>query len=47
MGGDGELARGREAAGRLAWVDAYTALLLADRSSSLARHDVGVLVTAA
>ena len=47
MGGDGELARGREAAARLAWADAYTALSLADRSSSLAAEDLELLATAA
>jgi DNA-binding NarL/FixJ family response regulator len=47
VGGDGELARGREAAGRLAWVDAYTALSLADQSSSLAGEDLELLATAA
>ena len=47
MGGDGELARGREAAGRLAWADAYTALSLADRSASLAAEDLELLGTAA
>jgi len=47
VGGDGELARGREAAGRLAWADAYTALALADRSSSLAGKDLELLATAA
>ena len=47
MGGDGELARGREAAGRLAWADAYTALSMADRSSSLAGEDLELLATAA
>jgi DNA-binding CsgD family transcriptional regulator len=47
VGGDGELARGREAAGRLAWEDAYTALSLADRSSSLAGEDLELLATAA
>ena len=47
MGGDGELARGREAAGRLAWADAYTALSLADRSSPLAGEDLELLATAA
>ena len=47
MGGDGELARGREAAGRLAWADAYTALSLADRLSSLAGEDLELLATAA
>ena len=47
MGGDGELARGREAAARLAWADAYTALSLADSSSSLAGEDLELLATAA
>ena len=47
MGGHGELARGRGAAGRLAWADAYTALSLADRSSSLAGEDLELLATAA
>jgi DNA-binding CsgD family transcriptional regulator len=47
VGGDGELARGREAARRLAWADAYTALSLADRSSSLAGKDLELLATAA
>ena len=47
MGGDGELARGREAAGRLAWADAYIALSLADRSSPLAGEDLELLATAA
>jgi DNA-binding CsgD family transcriptional regulator len=47
VSGDGELARGREAAGRLAWADAYTALSLADRSSSLAAEDLELLATAA
>ena len=47
MGGDGELVRGREAAGRLAWADAYAALSLADQSSSLAVEDLELLATAA
>ncbi|HEV8650337.1 MAG TPA: response regulator transcription factor [Actinomycetes bacterium] len=47
MGGDGELARGREAAERLAWADAYTALSLADQSSPLAAQDLELLATAA
>ena len=47
MGGDGELVRGREAAGRLAWADAYAALSLADQSSSLAAEDLELLGTAA
>jgi DNA-binding CsgD family transcriptional regulator len=47
VGGQGELARGREAAGRLAWGDAYTALSLADGSSSLAAEDLELLATAA
>jgi DNA-binding NarL/FixJ family response regulator len=47
VGGDGRLARGREAAGRLAWADAYAALSLADQSSSLAVEDLELLGTAA
>jgi ATP/maltotriose-dependent transcriptional regulator MalT len=47
VGGDGELARGREAARRLAWADAYSALSLADRSSPLAGEDLELLATAA
>jgi ATP/maltotriose-dependent transcriptional regulator MalT len=47
VGGDGELARGREAAERLAWADAYTALSLADQSSPLAAQDLELLATAA
>jgi hypothetical protein len=47
VGGNAELVRGREAAGRLAWADAYTALSLADRSSSLAAEDLELLATAA
>jgi DNA-binding CsgD family transcriptional regulator/tetratricopeptide (TPR) repeat protein len=47
VGGDGELVRGREAAGRLAWADAYAALSLADQSSSLAAEDLELLGTAA
>jgi hypothetical protein len=47
VGGDGELARGREAARRLAWADVYAALLVADESSSLAGEDLELLATAA
>ena len=47
MGGDGELARGRAAAGRRAWADAYTAMSTADRSSPLAAEDLELLATAA
>jgi DNA-binding NarL/FixJ family response regulator len=47
VGGDGELVRGREAAGRLAWADAYAALSLADQSSPLAAEDLELLATAA
>jgi ATP/maltotriose-dependent transcriptional regulator MalT len=47
VGGDGELTRGREAARRLAWADAYAALSLADQSSPLAAEDLELLATAA
>ncbi|HKQ01525.1 MAG TPA: LuxR C-terminal-related transcriptional regulator [Actinomycetes bacterium] len=47
MGGDSRLARGREAAGRLAWADAYAALSAADQSSPLAAEDLELLGTAA
>jgi DNA-binding CsgD family transcriptional regulator len=47
VGGDDALARGHEAAERLAWADAYTALSLADQSSSLAAEDLELLGTAA
>jgi ATP/maltotriose-dependent transcriptional regulator MalT len=47
VGGDGGLTRGREAAVRLAWADAYAALSLADQSSSLAAEDLELLGTAA
>ena len=46
MGGDGELARGHEAAARLAWAEAYTALSLADRSSALAGQDALITLLA-
>jgi ATP/maltotriose-dependent transcriptional regulator MalT len=39
--------RGREAARRLAWSDAYTALSVADSSSPLAAQDLELLATAA
>jgi DNA-binding NarL/FixJ family response regulator len=44
---DGELARGREAARRLAWADAYAAMKLADRSARLHADDLELLATAA
>src|SRR4029450_11211010 len=47
VGGDGELARGHEAAGRLAWADAYGALSPADQSASRAVEDLERLGTAA
>jgi ATP/maltotriose-dependent transcriptional regulator MalT len=47
VGGGAELVRGRKAAGRRAWAEAYTALSLADRSSSLAGEDLELLATAA
>jgi DNA-binding NarL/FixJ family response regulator len=47
VGGDGELDRGREAARRLGWADAYAALSRADRSSPLDAADLELLATAA
>ena len=47
MGAQGALMQGREAAGRLEWSDAYTALSLADSSSPLAAQDLELLATAA
>lgn len=47
MGGDGELARGREAGRRLAWGDAYASLSLAEQSGSLAGEDLELLAAAA
>jgi DNA-binding NarL/FixJ family response regulator len=47
VGAQGALVRGREAAERLAWADAYAALLLADRSTPLAAEDLELLATAA
>jgi DNA-binding NarL/FixJ family response regulator len=47
VSGDGALARGREAAERLAWADAYTSLSLADQSSPLEAEDLELLATAA
>jgi ATP/maltotriose-dependent transcriptional regulator MalT len=47
LGGDGELARGRAAAARQAWADAFAALSTADRSSPLAGEDLELLATAA
>jgi DNA-binding CsgD family transcriptional regulator len=43
----GALMQGRQAARRLAWSDAYTALSLADSSSPLAAQDLELLATAA
>jgi DNA-binding CsgD family transcriptional regulator len=43
----GALMQGREAARRLVWSDAYTALSLADSSSPLAAQDLELLATAA
>jgi hypothetical protein len=43
----GALMQGREAARRLAWPDAYTALSLADSSSPLPAQDLELLATAA
>jgi DNA-binding CsgD family transcriptional regulator len=47
VGGDGELARGREAGRRLAWGDAYASLSLAEQSGSLAGEDLELLAAAA
>jgi DNA-binding CsgD family transcriptional regulator len=47
VGAQGALMQGREAARRLAWADAYAALLLADQSSSLAAEDQELFATAA
>jgi DNA-binding CsgD family transcriptional regulator len=47
VGAQGALMQGREAARRLAWSDAYTALSLADSSSPLAAQDLELLATAA
>jgi hypothetical protein len=47
VAGAGELARGREAARRLRWADAYAALSRADRSSPLDAEDLELLATAA
>jgi DNA-binding CsgD family transcriptional regulator len=47
VGGDGELERGRQAAARLAWADALTALSVADRSSPLPAGDLELQATAA
>jgi DNA-binding CsgD family transcriptional regulator len=47
VGAQGALMQGREAARRLEWSDAYTALSLADSSSPLAAQDLELLATAA
>jgi ATP/maltotriose-dependent transcriptional regulator MalT len=47
VGAQGALMHGREAAQRLEWLDAYTALSLADSSSPLAAQDLELLATAA
>jgi DNA-binding CsgD family transcriptional regulator len=47
VGGKDELARGREAARRLAWADALSALVLADQAASLDAEDLELLATAA
>jgi ATP/maltotriose-dependent transcriptional regulator MalT len=47
VGAQGALMQGREAARRLEWLDAYTALSLADNSSPLAAQDLELLATAA
>jgi len=43
----GELTRGRQAADRLAWVEAYAALSLAEQSAALAGEDLELLACAA
>jgi ATP/maltotriose-dependent transcriptional regulator MalT len=47
VGAQGALMQGREAARRLEWSDAYTALSLADSSSPLVAEDLELLATAA
>jgi ATP/maltotriose-dependent transcriptional regulator MalT len=47
VGAQGALMRGREAAERLAWADAYAALSLAEQSTPLAAEDLELLATAA
>jgi hypothetical protein len=47
VGAQGALVRGREAAERLAWADAYAALVSADRSTPLAAENLELLATAA
>jgi ATP/maltotriose-dependent transcriptional regulator MalT len=47
VGAQGALMQGREAARRLEWSDAYTALSLADSSSPLVAQDLELLATAA
>jgi DNA-binding CsgD family transcriptional regulator len=47
VAGGGDLARGRDAAGRLAWAEAYAALTAAERSDALAGEDLECLACAA
>jgi DNA-binding CsgD family transcriptional regulator len=47
VGAQGALKRGREAAERMAWVDAYAALSVADSFSPLAAQDLELLATSA
>jgi DNA-binding CsgD family transcriptional regulator len=47
VAGDGEVARGREAATRLAWADVVAAMTAADRSAPLEAGDLELLATAA
>ena len=47
MRASGELTRGRQAADRLAWVEAYAALSLAEQSAALAGEDLELLACAA
>jgi DNA-binding NarL/FixJ family response regulator len=46
LSGAGELARGREAAGRLGWAEAYAALSRAEQSVALAAEDLELLACA-
>lgn len=47
VGGEGELARGRASAARLAWAESYESLSRADQAQALPAEDLELLVTAA